>query len=132
MLPLSTDAPDVTVAAGRRWLDCELNPVRPVDAVWLPELAEPLPAVPCTAGPVLRTAVFPFLMDGVVLTIEDLLADEPADEATVLPEALVRDDVFPEACTLLAVVLLFLLTVLLVPMPPLSDVPLLKTRSDPV
>lgn len=99
---------------------------------WLPELAEPLPAVLCIAEPVLRTAVFPFLMDGVVLTIEDLLADEPADETAVLPEALVRDDVFPEAWTLLAVLLLFLLTVLLVPIPPLSDVPLLKTRSDPV
>lgn len=130
VLPLSTDAPGV-VTAGLRWLDCDVKPVLPVEAAGLPTLACPRLEVPFTADPVLRTAVFSFLRDGVVLTTEDLLADEPADETAVLPETLVRDEVLPEACAL-PTLLLFLLTELLVPMPPLSEVPLLKTRSEPV
>ena len=71
-----------------------------------------------------------------VLTIDDLLAEEDVPDAIVLSEAFTLEDVPPEACALLAVLLpaelLFLLTVLLVPMPPLRDVPLAKTRSDSV
>lgn len=132
VLPLSTDAPGVVVTAGLRWLDCDVKPVLPVDVAGMPTLACPLPAAPFTDDPVFRTAVFSFLRDGVVLTTEDLLADEPAGEMDVLPETLVRDEVFPEACALPTLLLLFLLTELLVPMPPLSEVPLLKTRSEPV
>lgn len=97
---------------------------------------EPLPAVPWTADPVLRTDVLSLRIAGVVLTIEDLLAEDDVPDVTVLSEAFTLEDVPPEACALLAVllpaVLLLLLTVLLVPMPPLRDVPLVNTRSDPV
>ena len=74
-------------------------------------------------------------MAGVVLTTDDLLAEDDAPTAEVLPADVLPDALLPEACTLLEVVLpvlLFLLTELLVPMPPLSDEPLLNTRSDPV
>ena len=79
------------------------------------------------------TAVFWSLIDGVVLTTDDLLADEAAPTAEVLPAEVLPDAVLPEACTLLEVVLpvlLFLLTELLVPMPPLSDELLPNMRSE--
>lgn len=137
MLPdellLSADDSGVVVTAGLRWLDCDEYPVLSVETACLLPEDEPLSEVPWTAVPVLRTAVFSLRIDGVVLTTEDLLVVDPV-LAAVLPEASVRDDVPPEACTLLTVLLpeVFLLTVLLVPMPPLSEDPLENTRSEPV
>ena len=134
--PLSEDAPGVAVTAGLRWFACDANPVLPVDTAGRLSEDEPLPAAPWTVAAVLRTAVLPLRIAGVVLTIDDLLAEEDVPDAIVLSEALILEDDPPEACALLAVllpaVLLFLLTVLLVPMPPLSEVPLLNTRSDSV
>ena len=75
-------------------------------------------------------------MEGVVLTTDVLLVLDAELEVTFLSAAVLPEDALPEACArlavLLPVVLLFLLTVLLLPMPPLSDVPLANTLSEPV
>lgn len=72
-------------------------------------------------------------MEGVVLTTEDLLTAGDVRMAAVLPPAALPDDTPAFACTRLAVVvLLFLLTVLLLPIPPLSEDPLANTLSEPV
>lgn len=66
---------------------------------------------------------------------EDLLAVPEGDATAVLPDDTLLDELPPEDCALLEVlleVLLFLLMELLVPIPPLSDVLEPKTRSDPV
>lgn len=75
-------------------------------------------------------------MEGVVLTTDVLLVLDAELEVTFLSAAVLPEDILPEACArlavLLPVVLLFLLTVLLLPIPPLSDELLPNTRSDPV
>jgi hypothetical protein len=75
-------------------------------------------------------------MEGVVLTTDVLLVLDAELEVTFLSAAVLPEDTLPEACArlavLLPVVLLFLLTVLLLPIPPLSDELLPNTRSDPV
>lgn len=75
-------------------------------------------------------------MEGVVLTTDVLLVLDAELEVTFLSAAVLPEDTLPEACARLAVflpvVLLFLLTVLLLPIPPLSDELLPNTRSDPV
>lgn len=74
-------------------------------------------------------------MEGVVLTTDVLLVLDAELEVTFLSTAVLPEDTLPEACARLAVLLpvvLFLLTVLLLPIPPLSDELLPNTRSDPV
>lgn len=84
------------------------------------------------AVPVLRTLVFSFLMEGVVLTTDDLLTADDAPETVALPLETLPDDAPADAWTRLDEVLLFLLTELLVPIPPLSDELLPNTLSEPV
>ena len=84
------------------------------------------------AVPALRTLVFSFLIEGVVLTTDDLLVRADLAEDTVLPPAALPEDIPVEAWTRFAELLLFLLTVLLFPMPPLSDELLPNTLSEPV
>lgn len=141
----------VAAPAGLRWLDCtvvlfavlagRLAPV-PAETVGPDGLAVdpalltvPLEGfVSCPAGCLPVTALFS-LIDGVVLTTEDLEAD-PALVAVPLVVVTLFGVTLPEDACALVVVLpaaeLFLLMVLLVPMPPLVDTPLAKTLSDPV
>ena len=84
------------------------------------------------AVPALLALVFSFLVEGVVLTTDDLLTEDDGLETVALPPATLPDDTPVDAWARLAEVLLFLLTVLLVPIPPLSDELLPNTLSDPV
>ena len=141
----------VAAPAGLRWLDCtvvlftvlagRLAPV-PAETVG-PDglvvdpalLTVPLEGfVSCPAGCLPATALFS-LTEGVVLTIEDLEAD-PALVAVPLVVVTLFGVTLPEEACALVVVLpaaeLFLLMVLLVPMPPLVETPLAKTLPDPV
>lgn len=130
---LSPYVPVEDAAAGLRWLDCEATPVLPPEV--LPEDAGPLDTDVWADAAVLRPAVLSFLTDGVVLTTEDLAAVEDV-EVTVLPGEVLPEDTLPDDCArvavLLPVVLLLLLTVRLVPMPPLRVEPLPNSLSDPV
>lgn len=95
---------------------CDVTPVLPLAGREAD--TEPLEVLLCIEAPVSRPVVLLFLMAGVVLTTEDLDADDEVD-VTVLPA-----DVLPAACTRLTVVfpvVLLRLTVLLLPMPPLSE-----------
>lgn len=82
----------------------------------------------------MRKLVFSFLIDGVVLTTDDLFA--AGLDVTVLLAVALPDDSPEEACIRLPAVRpsvpLFLLTVLLDPIPPLSEEPLPNTLSEPV
>jgi len=75
-------------------------------------------------------------MEGVVLMTEDLFPDADEPDAKFRPEDVLPEEILPDACARLAedlpVELLFLLTVLLDPIPPLSEVPLANTLSEPV
>lgn len=118
VLTLSRDPVVVVLAAGLRWLDCDVvTPVLP--PAGREADTEPLDVLFCIEAPVLRPLVLLFLMAGVVLTTDDLAADDDVD-VTVLPA-----DGLPAACTRLTVafpaVLPLRLTVLLLPMPPLSE-----------
>lgn len=141
----------VAAPAGLRWLDCTVvlftvlagrlapvpaETVGPDGLVVDPALfTVPLEGfVSCPAGCLPATALLS-LTEGVVLTIEDLEAD-PALVAVPLVVVTLFGVTLPEDACALVVVLpaaeLFLLTVLLVPMPPLVETPLAKTLSDPV
>ena len=139
VLPL-TVPPVVAAPAGLRWLDCTV--------VLLTVLAGRLAPVPAeTVGPdglVVDPALFTVplegtalfsLTEGLVLTTEDLEADPPLVTVPLVVVTLFGVTLPVEACALvvvLPVTELFLLTVLLVPMPPLVDTPLAKTLSEPV
>lgn len=70
-------------------------------------------------------------MEGVVLITDDLLAAGVWADAVVLPLAVLPDDTPADASARLAdVLLLFLLTVLLLPIPPLRDELLPNTLSE--
>lgn len=116
-LALSRVPACAALAAGLRWLACDVTPVLP--PAGREADTEPLDVLFCIEAPVLRPVVLLFLMAGVVLTTDDLEVDDDVD-ATVLPA-----DGLPAACArltvALAVVLPVRLTVLLLPMPPLSE-----------
>ena len=81
----------------------------------------------------LRALAFISLLEGAVLTTEDLLTAGCTLDADVLPFVVLRDEIPAEAWMRLAVaVLLFLLTVLLLPIPPLREDPFPNTLSEPV
>ena len=93
------------------------------------------PVVIFCAFTVFFTLVFSFLTEGVVRTTDDLLAAGACAETGVLPVAILPEDAAVEACARLDAGLsdeLFLLTVLLFPMPPLRDELLPNTLSEPV
>lgn len=146
IVPLVVAAP-----AGLRWLAC--TPVLPTVPAGRPapvpsETVAPdglvadvaLLTVPvdgivrCPAGCLPVTALFS-LTEGVVLTTEDLdtelpFVTEPLEVVTLFGVTLSE-----EACDLVAVfpaMELFLLMVLLVPIPPLVETPLANTLSEPV
>ena len=118
--------------------------MRPVDVAALPEdTAVPL-FVPVegreTVETVLSVALLS-LIDGVVLTTEVLFADTLVGVVAVvfpaLPAAVLLTDELPDAAFLDTVddvrpAVSFLLTVLLLPMPPLSDDVPAKSLSEPV
>ena len=119
--------------------------VRPVDEAALPvDTAVPLPAdgLCLETVPVALPEVLLSLIEGVVLTavvlLEDTLVgvDVPATEP-VLPTAVLLTDVLPADAFLETVEAVrpadsFLLTVLLLPMPPLRDDVPAKSLSEPV
>lgn len=119
--------------------------MRPVDDAALPEdTAVPLfvPVVGRETVVAVLSEVLLSLIEGVVLTIEVLFdetlvgADVPATEP-VLPTAVLFTDELPEAAFLDTVDDVrpadsFLLTELLLPMPPLSDDVPAKSLSEPV
>lgn len=94
-------------------------------------LPEGLVTVPAVCVPVALS-----LIDGVVLTTVDLFAVLPLVSVPLVADVTLFGVVLPAvACALVVVVpvaVLFLLTVLLLPMPPLSEEPLPNTLSDPV
>ncbi len=118
--------------------------VRPVaDEVLADDAEVPLPALVAgreTVETVLSVALLS-LIDGVVLTTEVLFADTLVGVVAVvfpaLPAAVLLTDELPEAAFLDTVDDVrpadsFLLTVLLLPMPPLSDDVPAKSLSEPV
>jgi hypothetical protein len=118
--------------------------VRPVEDETLPDDAEVPLFVPVagreTVAEVLSVALLS-LIDGVVLTIDVLFADTLVgavpDVLPVLPTAVLLTAVLPEAVFLDTVDVVrpedsFLLTVLLLPIPPLRDDVPEKSLSEPV
>lgn len=109
----------VATAAGLRWLDCDETAV---PLLTVPD--EPLlmvPAVGFATLPAGLAATLSVLVEGVVLTAVVLLTLDLPDEGVLVTDEAV-----------LLPVLSFLLTVLLLPMPPLSEDVLPNTLSDPV
>lgn len=133
IVPLVAAAP-----AGLRWLDCTPVLVTVPDGRFAAAPAELTDDVGLVADPALFMVpeVVTFsLIDGVVLTTDDLEGETAFVSETLDVETLFGVTLPDEACTLVAELLatvLFLLTVLLVPMPPLTDAPLLNTLSEPV
>lgn len=119
-VPLSDE--DAAVVAGFLWFD------------GVPVLTRPLVLTGRLADvPAVVEAVFPPLVDGLVLTTDDLFVDGVPVDDTFLPADGLPED--SDACTLLAVLLaevLLLLTLLLVPTPPLRDAELPNTLSEVV
>lgn len=145
-MPLAVAAP-----AGLRWFDCTPvlvtadegrlapDPDEPMVVAGRDAVAEPaLPTLPdgLLTAPEVCAPVTLSLIDGVVLTTVDLLVVLPLVAVPLVADVTLFGVVLPAvACDLVVVLpatVLFLLTVLLLPMPPLSEVPLPNTLSDPV
>lgn len=143
--------PLVVAPAGLRWFDCILLGTVPDGRA----TEEPEPVVTAGRGAVAEPALLTLpdegvfnvpagllpavalsLIEGVVLTTVDLFAVLPFVAVPLVADVTLVGVVLPAAASALVLVLpaivLFLLTVLLLPMPPLREVLLLNTLSEPV